>query len=199
MSEQKTMVENPPDFEVPDDMTAMGEPIQDPTAFDEEYSKNFIDIGDKKFNIAEEGEVAEEWEVAEEGEIKTQQNVVVSSDEDYSDSDDEEDMVKLDEYVKCMDWGDKVFVRVNETKLNNLYRDHKEFQKECRDYFGNKQVIFISNNASSKIDPEFPDAGKQKVLSASGGTIISIQKVIPAKCQIQVVTQGVIKPIISLK
>ena len=75
----------------------------------------------------------------------------------------------------------------------------KEFQKECRDYFGNKQVIFISNNSSSKIDKEFPDAGKQKVLSASGGTIISIQKVNPLKCQIQVVTQGVIKPIISLK
>jgi len=80
-----------------------------------------------------------------------------------------------------------------------MARLDKEFQKECRDYFGNKQVIFISNNASSKVDPEFPDAGKQKVLSASGGTIISIQKVIPAKCQIQVVTQGVIKPIISLK
>ena len=49
------------------------------------------------------------------------------------------------------------------------------------------------------LDKEFPDAGKQKVLSASGGTIISIQKVNPLKCQIQVVTQGVIKPIISLK
>ena len=73
------------------------------------------------------------------------------------------------------------------------------FQKECRDYFGNKQVIFMSNNASQKIDPEFPDAGKQKVLSKGSGTCIAIQKVNPIKCKIQVVTQGVIKPIISLR
>ena len=73
------------------------------------------------------------------------------------------------------------------------------FQKECRDYFGNKQVIFMSNNASQKIDPEFPDAGKQKVLSKGSGTCIAIQKVNPIKCKIQVVTQGIIKPIISLR
>ena len=73
------------------------------------------------------------------------------------------------------------------------------FQKECRDYFGNKNVIFMSNNASQKIDPEFPDAGKQKVLSKGSGTCISIQKINPLKCKIQVVTQGIIKPIISLK
>ena len=42
-------------------------------------------------------------------------------------------LAKLAEDVKGMDWGDKVFVRVNETKLNNLYRDHKEFQKELKD------------------------------------------------------------------
>jgi len=75
----------------------------------------------------------------------------------------------------------------------------KMFQKECRDYFGNKQVIFMSNNASQKIDPEFPDAGKQKVLSKGSGKCISIQKVNAAKCKIQVVTQGIIKPIISLR
>lgn len=92
--------------------------------------------------------------------------------------------------------GIEVFRQKDPKKMADL---DKMFQKECRDYFGNKQVIFMSNNASQKIDPEFPDAGKQKVLSKGSGRCISIQKVNATKCQIQVVTQGIIKPIISLR
>lgn len=92
--------------------------------------------------------------------------------------------------------GIEVFRQKDPAKMAAL---DKLFQRECADYFGNKQVIFMANNASQKIDPEFPDAGKQKVLSKGSGKCISIQKVIPSKCKIQVVTQGIIKPIIALK
>ena len=92
--------------------------------------------------------------------------------------------------------GIEVFRQKDPKKMAEL---DKLFQKECKDYFGTHEVIFMANNASQKLDPEFPDAGKQKVLSKGSGRCIAIQKVNPLKCKIQVVTQGIIKPIISLK
>jgi len=64
-------------------------------------------------------------------------------------------------------------------------------------YFGNTPVIFINNNSSNKVDPE-DTAEKTRQLSRNAGNILAIKKVAAKDIQMQVATQGTIKPKVKI-
>lgn len=72
-----------------------------------------------------------------------------------------------------------------------------EYSRVAGRYFGNTPVIFINNNSSNKVDPE-DKAEKTRQLSRNAGNVLAIKKVSAKDIQMQVATQGTIKPKVKI-